>query len=740
MSTHCRIVCVAVPTPLSRTFDYILPDSVADSSDGQGLVGRRVVVPFGRGQKVGVVVGRVEQSALPVSKLKGVSEILDSAPSLPADILHLLRWASTYYQCPIGEAVATALPAILRGVRDSETPMLGRPQHWRATESGRGLDLSTLSRARVQRQIMQFLQSHTVGDASALSEFGSSWRVALKKLIEQGFVEACDHAPDVKVSDVSDALPELNGEQSAAMEVLQSRKGFNVFLLDGVTGSGKTEIYLRKAAGIVVQGKQVLVIVPEIGLTPQLVARFQARFGNAVVALHSGLNDTERLRGWRAAASGQAPVVVGTRSSVFVPLQSPGLIVVDEEHDTSLKQQDGFRYHARDLALVRAREAGIPVILGSATPSLESLHNVALKKYTHIVLSQRAGGAQPPNVRLLDITRAPVTDGLSALLIDQMRAHLDRGQQVMVYLNRRGYAPVMLCDECAAVVDCTRCDAHMTYHARSKRMRCHHCGYEQVAPSRCSTCGHSELSLAGEGTERIEYALRDTFADKRIVRIDRDTTRRKGALEDQLALGRSGQADILIGTQMLAKGHHFPGVTLVAMLDVDRSLFSVDFRASEVMAQTIVQVAGRSGRAAHAGEVVIQTRHPTNALYQTLLNRGYRRYAEVVLAERRAMLLPPFNPMALLRAEATTQSSPKAFLQHVRDVLSGWQIRDVQILGPASAPLERLAGRYRAQLLLSAKTRKGLHSTVSKLRHELESMKEARKVRWSLDVDPLDLM
>ncbi|MCK5640042.1 MAG: primosomal protein N', partial [Gammaproteobacteria bacterium] len=507
----------------------------------------------------------------------------------------------------------------------------------------------------------------------------------------------------------------------------------------GVTGSGKTEVYLRIIEEVLASGRQALVLVPEIGLTPQLVQRFQQRFPVPIALLHSGLNDTERLNAWLMARDGSAPIVIGTRSAVFTPLCKPGVIIVDEEHDASYKQHDGFRYSARDLAVMRGHLVQVPVLLGSATPSMESLHNTRSVRYGLLELSKRAGAASQPSIRLLDIRSQPMDEGLSDNLLQVMRRHLQQNGQILLFLNRRGYAPVLMCHDCGWVGKCQRCDAHLTLYAGQRRMRCHHCASERPVFSECPECKSHELHPVGQGTERVEQALQRNFPDTEIARIDRDSTRRKGSMEAMLERIHEGKTRILVGTQMLAKGHHFPGVTLVAILDCDQGLFSVDFRASERMAQLITQVAGRAGRAEKSGEVLIQTHHPEHPLLQCLIQQGYQGFSKAILAERQAAELPPFSHMALLRAEAVAADAAMTFLCEARDLAQAIDVSDVDILGPVPAPMERRAGRFRAQLLLQATQRQDLQNLLSPWIQQLEGLKAGRKVRWSLDVDPYEM-
>ena len=534
--------------------------------------------------------------------------------------------------------------------------------------------------------------------------------------------------------------PELAGEQLYAVEQIISALGKNQrFLLNGVTGSGKTEVYLRSIEAASEKGLQSLVLVPEISLTPQLMSRFEQRLDGCLVCLHSGLNDTERMQNWLCAAQGFADVVIGTRSSILAPMPRLGLIIVDEEHDNSLKQQDGFRYHARDLALMRARARSCPIVLGSATPSFESLNNVATGKFTGLALTERAGNAVPPALGLMDIRRRKLVEGMSDRMIDAIREHLDNAGQALVFINRRGFAPTLLCNDCGAAADCRRCDAHMTVHARQNRLRCHHCGADRAMPSACESCGSIELDRVGYGTERIAAALAEAFPDVSIARIDRDSTRRKGALEEQLALATSGEAKILVGTQMLAKGHHFPKLTLVGILDADRGLFGTDFRSLEHMGQLILQVAGRAGREERSGNVLIQTRNPDNPMLQTLVNEGYAAFATIAMTERKLAELPPYCFMAIVRAEAADGREPHRFLLQVAQSLIDSKHGQLEVLGPAPAPMERLGGKFRAQLLLQSNLRSTVNDSLSRLCEVIDGLPGARRCRWSIDVDPVDL-
>ena len=727
------ILRIAVPTPLRRLFDYLPP-----VQGGAAIVpGCRVRVPFGRSHAVGVVAELGTRSHLPLDELKRVECVLDAEPLWSATLHRLLLWAADYYHHPPGEVFQAALPTLLRQGKRAAVRV---HQRWSLTPAGGAFDLNRLRRAPRQQQLLTLLKAHPTGlYEEELRAQLPAWRVPLQRLVEQDLVVGVEEGYLPPGDGGNGSVPLLlNAQQKVAVATIREGLGqFATCLLDGVTGSGKTEVYLHLIAECIERGEQVLVLVPEIGLTPQLLERFRRRFRQPIAVLHSALTEKERLSGWLAAACGEASIVIGTRSAVFTPMQCSGLIIVDEEHDSSFKQQDGFRYSARDVAIMRAYLEGVPVVLGSATPSLESLHNARQGRAHHLRLSKRAGNACHPQIGLIDLRHQPVNNGLSLALQQAIRRHLDAGDQVLLFLNRRGYAPVLLCLACAWSSQCRRCDAHMTVHAERGRLLCHHCGAECPIPTHCPHCGDGDLYSVGRGTERFEEALSEQFPGEPVVRIDRDTTRHKGALEALLEDIHSGQGRILLGTQMLAKGHHFPNVTLVAILDADQGLFSTDFRASERMAQLIVQVAGRAGRSVRTGEVLIQTHTPDHPLLQHLIYRGYDDFALAALTERAEAVLPPFAWLALLRAEAVTPGASFTFLNAAHALLAPTD--GVQVFAPVAAPMERRAGHHRAQLLLHASQRTQLHRLLALWLPRIEQLKEGRKVRWSLDVDPQDM-
>ena len=721
---------VALPVPLARLFDYL---PAASMTPGEA-VGCRVRVPFGNRELVGVVA-----SAGPASDAGALREVLaqlDQEPLFHGELMQSLQWLARYLHAPLGEVLATALPALLR--RGEPLPDT-HAWAWQLNEAGHTA-LPGLRSGRPRDMAMQ-LQAGALDEDALQLALGDGWRSAARALAKRGLAERIAVPANALASAPTAAAPSPNPGQQAAIDAIDAAAGgFAALLLDGVTGSGKTEVYLQAIAACLARGRQALVLVPEIGLTPQLLARFRARLGVPVHALHSGLGDSERARTWAAAWRGEARVIVGTRSAVFTPLPDAGLVIVDEEHDGSYKQFDGIRYHARDFALVRAKALGVPIVLGSATPSLESLHNALGGRHVHLRLPQRAGDARPPTVRVLDVRKRALDAGLSPDLLTAIRGTLDTGGQVLVFRNRRGYAPVLLCHDCGWSAQCQRCDAPMTVHAGGRRLQCHHCGTRRSAPPACPDCGGLALQPQGVGTERLEQALLERFGDVPVLRVDRGSTGRRDALERMLA-SLGDKPGILVGTQMLAKGHDLPDLGLVAVVGIDEGLFSADFRAHEKLAQLLIQVAGRAGRAQRRGEVLLQTHHPEHPLLQLLVHGGYHAFANDELVQREAAGFPPFAYLALLRAEARHADPPMQFLQMARQALreSGLRNSGIDVHGPLPAPMPRRAGYQRVQLLLSSPSRPALHAALDALMPLLRAAPEARKVRWSLDVDPVDL-
>jgi primosomal protein N' (replication factor Y) (superfamily II helicase) len=723
---------VALDTPLRRCFDYLPPRDAAAP-----VPGARVLVPFGRQQLVGVVTALADSSDLPVEKLRQVLRVLDATPLLSAADLALLEWAAAYYHHPIGSVFATALPKLLRDGRDPGSPQV----FWSITAAGRvWLQDPKSLRAKRQHELLQWLAARDACDEEDLAELLPGWREPARALLAKGFVATTSRQRDVSAPVISAATagPRLDPDQANAVTAVTNALGqFAAFLLDGVTGSGKTEVYLQLVETVLARGESVLVLCPEIGLAPQLVERFAKRFATPIAALHSGMTDRERLGVWHDAAVGRARILIGTRSAVFTPLPRLGLVIVDEEHDASYKQQEGgFRYSARDLALLRAQQVGVPIVLGSATPSFESLHNVATAKFMPLLLTRRAGNAQPPRLSLVDLRAHAVHKGLSIPLLQAMDRHLAAGAQVLLFINRRGYAPTLICNTCGWIAPCHACDARMTVHQKSQRLSCHHCGAEEKLPERCARCGY-EVRPLGHGTERVEETLVERFPGFAIERFDRDKLRQQSQLEGAIDRVHSGEARILVGTQMLTKGHHFPEVALVGVLNADQSLFSTDFRAAERLAQTIVQVAGRAGRADRVGDVLIQTQYPEHPLLQSLLNEGYGGFAAQALVERNTAHWPPYSRLALLRASGVQPDAAIQFLQQAKLLMENPD--GVTLQGPIPAAMVRKAGRYYAQLLVESAQRLRLQKYLAEWIEKVEQLPSARKVRWALDVDPLDV-
>jgi primosomal protein N' (replication factor Y) (superfamily II helicase) len=759
------VVRVALPTPLRRLFDY------RDGPAGHcaTVAGTRVRVPFGQRRLIGVAMETGASSELPDERLKPVLERLDPQPIFDSATLALLGWAADYYHHPVGEVLAAALPKALRlgAAIDSAE------ERWVITPPG--LEAYTRGEPRRAPRQRQLLVTLAESDATAPARAGASpaaagltaaelgeklgsWREAARALIARGWLGTVERAAAAGAVPTSAPLeagpgPEPNEEQRFAIErVCASLGAFAGFVLHGVTGSGKTEVYLRVVERALGLGRRALVLVPEIGLTPQLVDRFRRRLAAPMAVLHSALTDHERLLAWREAFSGRARIVLGTRSAVFAPVPDLGVIIVDEEHDTSFKQHEGgFRYSARDLAVVRAQRAGVPVVLGSATPALETLQNVSSGRYERLVLTRRAAAAAPPRLSLIDLRSSAVRAGIATPAVQAIERHLAAGGQALVFLNRRGYAPTLLCTACGWLAPCRDCDARLTVHLAAARLRCHHCGADTALPERCPQCGFA-VKAVGQGTERIEETLTALFPGTPCLRLDRDVVRRRGDLEEAMRRMASGEARILVGTQMVTKGHDFPNVTLVVVLNADQGFFSTDFRAPERLAQTIVQVAGRAGRGEKAGEVLIQTEFPGHPLLRSLLAEGYDGFARAALAERSQASWPPFSRLAAVRDSAKTAAAALAFLTEARKSAEDLRAagggsalgsraagRAIRLLGPAPAAMARRAGRYHAQLLVESADRAALHRFLDAWLPSLESLPSVRRVRWALDVDPIEI-
>ncbi len=736
------VLRVAIDAPLRSPFDYLPPPGLAPAAVPLGV---RVRVPVGTREAIGVVVDHADQPSVSAAALKSVHQVIDATPVLDSALMQLLRWTADYYHHPLGEVIAAALPKALR----EGAPATAQVERWRATAAGlTALASDAARRAPKQQALLALLAANPPGlTAAHMTAQLPRWRDAARALLGHGWigrleVEAAGGSPPPASPEPcaphAREAPPLSGPQSEAVARIDATAGhYAAWVLQGATGSGKTEVYLQCAARTLARGGSVLVLVPEIGLTPQLVQRFRARLAVDIALLHSGLSDAERLAAWRAARAGTARVVLGTRSAVFAPLPQPGLIVVDEEHDSSYKQHDGgCRYSARDLALVRAQQSGIPVVLGSATPAFETLQNLIGGRYRGLSLPRRDDQAPSPRLALVDLRAHTVRQGLSTPVIDAMRRHLSASGQVLVFINRRGYAPTLLCTACGWIAPCHACDARLTVHRASGQLRCHHCGYITALPERCLRCGFA-VKPVGQGTERVEETLRELFPGEMLIRLDRDTASRPEQLTAIIDSVLSGEARILVGTQMVTKGHHFPGISLVVVLNADQGLFSTDFRAAERLAQTIVQVAGRAGRESNRGEVLIQTEYPEHPLLQSLLSGGYEGFAATALAERAAARWPPFGRLAVLRASTRSSGGALEFLAAARQLAPATS--EVRLLGPVAAAMARRAERHHAQLLIESADRGPLHRFIDHWLPQVESLARALRVRYALDVDPIDI-
>lgn len=732
---------VAVPVPLYRLFDYSVDDMPA--------IGSRVQVPFGNRQLTGIVIAPIikEELSVAASKLKKVSMVLDD-PCLSKDLVDLARWIASYYLVPIGMVYELILPVRLRKAEALEP--VGE-KNWRLNNSGKNTQTDDLGRARAQRALFEYLQKNSIVDASKLNDDFKQWRPAMKALIEKNIAQSIhqvsftDYAPQYSEKHLT-----LTEDQRKIVESIKEKE-FAAHLIHGVTGSGKTEVYLSIVEKLLTEDDhQALLLVPEISLTPQFVDRVRQRLNRSVAVVHSAINDVQRHKAWWAARAGKVDIILGTRASVFTAFKNLRIIIVDEEHDASFKQQDGVRYHARDVAIMRAQQHKIPIVMGSATPSFEALQNAAQNKFQLTTLQDRATGTNLPDMHLID-TSDPTercVDGLSPSLILHIQKRLEAKQQSILFINRRGYSPTLYCTECAWIATCKRCDARVTAHINSasgsiQSVRCHHCGFQQNNQRGnqhdfhvCGSCQQPTVMPLGVGTQRSEEALKKLFPQAVVARIDRDVITTKTALEEVLQSIRDNDVDIIIGTQMLTKGHDFPNVTLVGVLDADQGLFAVDFRGPEKLYQQLLQIGGRAGRHQH-GEVFIQTQFPEHPFFEQLLAQDYAAFAEQEIKTRTLLNYPPVGYMSLLRAESTFAKQGLDFLRWCRQQIA---LPDQVFVSEAvPAPMEKRAGRYRAQLLMQSPSRQALHQYQHQLISCIASSKQQNSVRWSLDVDPIDL-
>lgn len=736
-----EFIQVALPVPLRGTFTYSIDTALL----GTPQLGARVRVSFGNRVLVGIIVEISHSTTVDEEKIKAVLELLDSEALVPPDLMTLCTWAAAYYHHPLGEVFSTALP---QRFREGKAPEF--IEHYLLTEEGKGLPENALKRAPTQQTLLNYLLAHDIVSASSLEALGIA-KTAVKALKDKGLIGSC-HPPVASHEQNLEAVPmpaahilhephkRLNAEQQAAFDAVHYHR-FACYLLKGVTGSGKTELYMQMVSRVLHSGAQALVLVPEIGLSPQTIGRFKKRFHVEVAELHSNVAESARAQNWIAAKTGSAKIIIGTRLASLAPFKKLGIIIVDEEHDRSYKQQDGFRYSARDLAVYRAHEHNIPIVLGSATPSLESLLNAYQQKYQLLTLDTRAGNALPPKTRLVDLRQQDISDGLTQTTVEAIHNTLQRGEQVLVFLNRRGFAPALVCHTCGWTADCSHCDMRMTVHAKPRHLRCHHCDRSRRLPERCPNCSGQQLLTTGMGTEQLEQTLKQKFDSVPVIRIDRDSTRNKGSLERLLDAGKEASACIYVGTQMLAKGHHIPKLTLVVIMDADQGLLSSDYRAVEQMGQLITQVSGRAGREEKPGIVEIQSHRPDHPILQTLVEEGFDKFAQGLLETRKNASLPPYSYAAHFRAESKRGELCVEFLSQVKKCLhlQSQQLKlNCRIVGPHPAILEKVNQRYRFNLIIMGESRGSLKACLDAALPWIDQLALAKRTRWSLDVDPVE--
>ncbi|ARU54873.1 primosome assembly protein PriA [Oleiphilus messinensis] len=746
-----QLIKVALPIPLKQTFDYQLSEKELEKA----TLGARVKVPFGNRQLIGLIVELSPRPSIDITRIKPIIELIDESPVMPEHLILLLRWASKYYQASLGEALFSALPPPFRHGKALKQEkyrkwQLNTPD---VTAENLNVHLSQIRKnAEKQKELLTTLSQSSDGIyEQSLRSMGFKLQ-QLKTLKQKKLITDNNVIPEIEAykrrdSDDSDQLL-LNDEQKQAVQsAISGEHCFQAYLLKGITGSGKTEVYLEIIEHFLVQGYQALVLVPEINLTPQTLLRFQARLPDAkLVVHHSGMNNSERLEAWHFCQTHRASVLIGTRSAVFYPFKKLGCIIIDEEHDTSYKQQDGFRYHARDIAVKRAKEHNCPVILGSATPSLESYINAREKKYKLLTLNERPGSIQLPQVELIDIQTRPLQAGLARPTIKSIESHLKNGHQVLVFLNRRGFAPTLTCTECGWIAKCNHCDARLTYHNKGHVLRCHHCNYQTSAPNHCQDCHQSTLKLLGQGTQQTEAFLEQTYPDTPLFRIDRDSVSGKHQMETLYHQILAEDAALLVGTQMLAKGHHFPKVTLVVVVAADDGLFSADFRAEEKFSQLLIQVSGRAGRAQQPGQVIIQTRHSHHAILQAISRLDYDHIATTLAHERELMTLPPFSAITNIRGEGKNESDTFTLLQNIAEkITTGLDTKQQRLVGggsisgPLPSLLPRKADRYRFYLTLKTPTKPQMQKWLSSIQTILADFTPNPQIRISLDIDPVEI-
>ncbi len=723
-TTRPQVVQVALKVPFAPYLDY----SIADDKPAPPI-GGRVLVPLGKNkQLVGVVVGLSLESEF--KKLKPISAVLDNEPLLNPATLELLKLAAKYYQVSLGEMVFTALPAWFRKTDNRPIPI----HHWWQATATLEQAKSALKSAPKQLEVFEYLQLHGPLQSKTMSHINSAAAQICRQLQAKQLIDSSEVC-FVETEQAMDPGFKLTDDQDLALKRIQaSTNEFKVHLLDGITGSGKTEVYIRLINQLLAQQQQALVLVPEIGLTPQLFQEISQRIKGQMAILHSGLSDGARARVWHHAARGLVDVVVSTRSGIFTPFKNLGAVLVDEEHDLSYKQQEGIRYSARDLAVLRGKIENIPVVLGSATPSFESLNHAINGRYQWLQLRSRTNHSPMPSLRLQNTQSKQLKRGLTQQTLDAIENHLADNHQVLVFLNRRGWSNKLICHECSWVAECDDCDAYLTYHKHLDLLKCHHCERRYSLPEFCPSCGSQQVETMGAGTEKIAAGLTAQFNQTEVVRFDRDSVKTPAQWQKNLEIVRAGKPCVIVGTQMLSKGHDFPLLSLVVVVNVDNSFFSSDFRATEYLAQLLVQVSGRAGRAKTKGEVIIQTQFPEHEFFQSLFKANYQSFAEQQLTERAEMRFPPFTHMAIIRGQHRNERLLDQFLQQLVDGLE--QNDDISVLGPLPAPMQKRQKLFRMQLILNSNDRKSLHQTIHQLKSKNNTDNE-HNILWFVDIDPV---
>ena len=732
---NSQLIEVLVPIPLMEKFSYLAPkDDQAPLKQGS-----RVLVPFGRRTLVGIIWKFSKKDSSDPRKYKHIIKVLDDRPLLDSHSMDLAEWASRYYHYPLGEIISYFFPPSLRKGKEAS---FKESKYLELTSKGSFLKDEDLARAPGQKKLVSLLKEKKELSAKSAKAYGIS-NAVINGLEQKGYISKFSRelSPYKKVKD-NKLLPskKLNKEQVEAVKSIKGSQDKNqTFLLDGITGSGKTEVYLQAIQDVVNNGKQALILIPEIGLAPQAEERFKEYFGDRVMSFHSAKNDREKVDAWLGASRGLVDIIIGTRSSVFLPMKNLGIIVVDEEHDLSFKQMDKFRYSARDMALYRAKLEKIPVVLASATASLETLKNAQEGKYKVLKLSQRATGASLPAFQAVDLRGKELNEGLSSELLEATQSELSKGNQVLIFLNRRGYAPSMICKICGWISNCERCDALMTVHKNPLKLHCHHCESQKAYPNKCPSCDSNDFLTYGFGTERLEEFLHNRFPGVTTLRIDSDSTKKKETLNEYFHEIRKGNPLILLGTQLLAKGHHFPEVTLVGIVDADSGLFSADFRGSERVAQLLTQVSGRAGRDKKPGRVILQSYCPDHPQIEEIVTGSYEKFTKKLLEERKASKIPPFSYQAKIFAESPKSLTSRDFILNLlnKSKIDEKLKSNLRIIGPLPSIMEKKSGVFRWELSVFSTNRSNLHKFLDVMQSRLYHPKLSKSVRWSIDVDPL---